>query len=560
MARVSRKAQITNVVEAAPVERIYNTALYVRLSMEDSGTNSSEVIEMQKYLVTQYVNAQRDMQIYSIYCDNGFTGTNFERPQFEKMMEDVRARKVDCIVVKDLSRFGRNYVEAGYFLEKIFPILGVRFVAISDNYDTLYGSSGDDMVVSVKNIVNSLFAKDISKKSATALHEKQRRGEYIGGLPPYGYRKDPQNKNKLLIDEETAPVVREIFRMRLKHMGYVAIARALNEKDIPNPWRYHYLKGKYQVKEPTDTLQLWRDVSVKAITNNLVYMGTMAQGKQRQSLCDGIPRTYMKEKDWIVVAGTHEPIIQETVFLQVQEINKAVSKKYRENYGKHTSKPNILKGLMFCGDCHKPMLRHYDEIKGGEPQYRFLCRTFKDNKESSGCTQKSVKEDDLLALILKSLQIQIALMNSKESLFQRSKNNLQFKARQKEIEKVLAEMEREQAKNLSRRSSLFENYNDKLITRREYKNLKETYTKQAEELSGRQKKLLQEKQAQMTALSVQSNWIKTLHKHKDITVLTREIVIELIDQIIIEDYNCVHIHWNYKEVGFSMLESAEVVH
>ena len=299
MARVSRK---NTTIEVKPTtSRIYNVALYVRLSIEDSGTNKSEVIELQRYMVEQFVNKQKDMQIISTYCDNGYTGTNFDRPDFERMMEDVRARKIDCIVVKDLSRFGRNYIETGYFLEKIFPFLGVRFVAVTDNYDTLHNANGDEMVVSLKNIVNSIYAKDISKKASSALHQKQKNGEYIGAWTPYGYTKNPENKNHLIIDPITAPVVRDIFKWKLEGMGYITIARKLNEMGIITPSVYNCLSGRYNTKSPSTKNQMWQGQMIKRIVKNFIYTGNMTQGKTLKSLYDGISFVKIPKDNYIRV-------------------------------------------------------------------------------------------------------------------------------------------------------------------------------------------------------------------------------------------------------------------
>lgn len=326
MARVSRKPAVSgNVTQASALqapERVYHTAAYVRLSVEDNKhTGNKESIRMQQYMLEKYIAVQPDMQLEGVFCDNGETGTNFERSGFEDMMDEVRRRKIDCIVVKDLSRFGRNYVEAGYYLEKIFPYLGVRFVAVNDHYDTLKDTNGNDLVLSLKNLVNDLYAKDISQKISSAIAVKQKNGEYIGSLPPYGYRKSPENKNKLVIDEETASVVRDIFQWRAEGQGIAHVARRLNERNIPSPTMYKYLKGILK-KRPSNAGAVWQAQGVKALTRNPVYAGHMAQRKMRQSLSEGMPQTTMPSEEWIVVKHTHEPIVSQEIFDKVQEITQ----------------------------------------------------------------------------------------------------------------------------------------------------------------------------------------------------------------------------------------------
>lgn len=215
MARTKRKV---NPVQPAPVpeipkQRIYQTGGYIRLSVEDSGKPGADTIEAQQILVQDFIEAQSDMQLCRLYSDNGCTGTNFDRPAFEALMEDVRAGKINCIVVKDLSRFGRNYLETGNYLERIFPYLGVRFVAVNDHFDTLTAErSNEGYIVSLKNIINAAYSKDISRKSSSALRVKQQNGEFIGSWAPYGYKKCANDHHKLEPDEDTAPIVRKSFK------------------------------------------------------------------------------------------------------------------------------------------------------------------------------------------------------------------------------------------------------------------------------------------------------------------------------------------------------------
>lgn len=223
-------------------QRVYRAAGYVRLSLEDSGRPGADTIESQKEQVRGYIEAQPDMELAAMHCDNGHTGTSFSRPGFDSLMQDVRDGKIDCIVVKDLSRFGRNYREAGNYIERIFPFMGVRFVALTDNFDTLHAErAGDGYIVPLKNMLNEMYSRDMSKKVSTALREKQKRGELVGAAwAAYGYRKCADDPHRIEPDEETAPVVREIFHMRVQGMGYNKIARELNRRGIPAPSRYHY--------------------------------------------------------------------------------------------------------------------------------------------------------------------------------------------------------------------------------------------------------------------------------------------------------------------------------
>lgn len=315
MARTKRKINpLVQVAEpAAPAAKIYKTAAYVRLSVEDSGKPGTDTIEGQKALLTSFIESKTDMELVSLFCDNGRTGTDFDRPQFEKMMEEVRKGRINCIVVKDLSRFGRNYKETGNYLERIFPFLGVRFIAVNDNFDTLTAErTQDGYIVPLKNLINEVYSKDISKKIDAALSVKQRNGEFIGAWAPYGYRKDPDDKHHLVINEETAPTVRQIFKWRSEGVSVVQISRRLNDAGILSPSAYLYATGEVKTEKYKEVP--WHTQILKSILAHPVYIGHMVQGRKKQSFYEGKRQTYVDEANWIIVRNTHEPIIDGETF------------------------------------------------------------------------------------------------------------------------------------------------------------------------------------------------------------------------------------------------------
>lgn len=556
MARTSRKQQPT---PQPAVEHIYRTALYVRLSVEDSGYENHDSIQMQEYLLREYVNRQPDMQLISVYTDNGATGTNFARPGFEEMMDSIRRREIDCIVVKDLSRFGRNYIETGYYLEKIFPFLGLRFIAINDNYDTLKNTGSDEMAVSLKNIVNSLFAKDISRKASTALHIKQAKGEYLGAWTPYGYLKSPKDKHKLIINPETAPVVVNIFSWRLQGMGYNAIAGKLNNLEIPSPNRLRYLRGEYKTEIPSRPGRLWQSQTVKLILNNMVYAGHMAQGKQIRSLHDGIPPTEQDKENWVIVKNTHDAIINEHDFQKVQEINERRKTEANNRRGKYPKTENILCGLIYCGDCGSKMCRKKNLSSKGPPRYTYYCHNYSQNSIVTGCTKKWVGEPELFDVILKSIQIQAAASVPMENLLQKLNSRPEQQIKGSELEKKLKHVHSEICKNATRRSTLFENYASHLLTAEEYADLKRQYDAQANSLNERLKALSEQKAVYSKTLSPQNAWIKAFQKYREMKTINRAMALELIRRIVIEDYNTIHIEWNFRDEYESLSTNLEGV-
>lgn len=322
MARTKRKTNPIQQVTLAKTsgQRIYRVGGYARLSMEDSGKPGADTIENQKDLIREYVERQSDMELSDIYCDNGQTGTNFERPEFERLILDVKNGKVDCIVVKDLSRFGRNYLETGNYLERIFPFLGVRFIAVADNYDTLTAERTDaGYIVPLKNIMNEAYSRDISRKVSSAYEIKRKKGEFTGTWAAYGYVKCVDDPHRIVPDAETAKVVQDIFRWRLSGMGYAGIARKLNREGIPSPCRYHYLKGDAKCERYASSE--WNVWSLKRILTNEVYLGHMVQGRKRQSFYEGKGQRELRKSEWTIVRNTHEAIIEEDVFRAVQDMD-----------------------------------------------------------------------------------------------------------------------------------------------------------------------------------------------------------------------------------------------
>lgn len=284
---------------------LWVAGLYGRLSVLDNGKVDGEPIESQIAIIEQYVAGHPELKIVERYIDNGYTGTNFDRPNWERMMADVKSGRINCIIVKDLSRLGRNYIETGRFLERICPKLGIRFISVNDNYDTAEIKSQDEFAASLKNIVNDYYAKDISLKSGSALKAKRQRGEYIGSYAPHGYLKDPSNKNHLIINPETAPVIQQIYQWRAEGLGYGTITRMLNERGIPSPGRYRFEHGIVTNNNKKGSSLLWNRHALTDILRNIVYIGHLAQGKCTASLARGIPVHRTPESEWDIAYLEH---------------------------------------------------------------------------------------------------------------------------------------------------------------------------------------------------------------------------------------------------------------
>jgi DNA invertase Pin-like site-specific DNA recombinase len=318
---VARKSKKNRTEPQIPLQTTYKAGLYARLSVEDMRKRESDSIGTQMSLLRQFVIEQSDMELISEYEDTDRTGMNFNRPGFNRMLDDIRNGKINCIIIKDLSRFGRNHIETGNYIERVFPFIGVRFISINDNYDSTTASNNDGLIIPLKNLINEVYAKDISKKVCSQYEMKRKRGDFCGSFAPFGYIKDG---NALVIDEVASEVVRRIFRLVIEGYSDLAIARILNDEEVP----------KHRSKR-------WYKSAIKRITENTAYLGRLEQGKYKTDLMNGGIRVNKSPELWVVVNGTHPPIIDHDAFEAVREIRQERKKQYNEVIAKARRKrPN----------------------------------------------------------------------------------------------------------------------------------------------------------------------------------------------------------------------------
>lgn len=556
MARTKRKVNILHPVTRpeVPRQRIYRTGGYIRLSVEDSGKPGADTIDAQRELVMDYISSQSDMQLYDIYCDNGRSGTNFDRPGFERLMEDVRTGKVDCIVVKDLSRFGRNYKETGNYLERIFPFLDVRFIAVNDHFDTLTAERGSEgYIVPLKNIMNEVYSRDISRKSSSALLTKRQNGEFIGSWAPYGYQKCADDHHRLEPNAETAPVVQMIFQLRRSGISYMQIARQLNNQGIPSPTRYHYLKGDCKSERLANSV--WKTAMIKKILFDEVYLGHMVQGRRRSDFANGQKERLVPKSDWIIVRNTHKAIIDEETFSAVQKIAESCRTAYQERVGKFDALgtiPNIFKGLVFCADCKYLMTRYKNVVQNGTKRYySFICRTRTENTDA--CSSKNLHEAELREILWDTLQHEIALADDLRKLVQQYNRSAGAVSRENTLhrETAAAQQVLDRAKMLH--DGLFQNYADKLVTEQEYVEMRAQYRSDMERARARLKELEQQRQAEECRTS-QNPWLIACGQFQMETELTEDMVHALIDRIEVDSYNHVTVILRYRDEYNTLLQ------
>ena len=557
MARTKRKVNPLQHTPApsAPDRRIYKAGCYVRLSVEDSGKPGADTIAMQEELLRDYIQSQPDMQLCGAYCDNGRTGTNFDRPGFERLMADIRAGKIDCIVVKDLSRFGRNYMETGNYLEKIFPFLDVRFIAINDNFDTLTAErSNDGYIIPLKNIINDVYSKDIARKSASALATKQQRGEFIGTWAAYGYRKCAEDPHQIEPDEETAPVVQNIFQWRLEGMSALQIARRLNEEGVPSPGRYHYLKG--DAKSERYAGSEWHQQVLTKILTNEVYLGHMVQGRKHSGFSEGQKQKLRPKSEWVIVRDTHRPIIDEETFNAVQKMAAERNHTYHGRLGCYDNlgtTPNILRGLVFCADCKRPLVRYKSVTNRGRNRYYvFICQTHSD--DLNACPKKYIHETELKEVLWVTLKKQLELaadLEKKAQQYVRSQNAM-VKKQAFAQEMATAQKALERAQTLY--DSLYQNYVDRLMTELEYVEMKHRYRAEVEQAKARIKDIEQRRQSDSKRVE-KNTWLMAFTQFKDTTELTDELAHTLIERVEVDANNNVSVLLRYQDEYQALLHA-----
>ena len=535
MARKRKTAPVPEEEVARTTTITAGTGLYARLSVLDNGKADGDPIENQVKIIEQYLSEHSELRLVDRYLDNGYSGTSFERPEWERLMRDVKAGKINCIIVKDLSRLGRNYIETGNFLERICPKLGIRFISVNDNYDTHNIHSQDELTTSIKNIVNDYYAKDISMKSGAVLKAKRLNGEYIGSYAPHGYRKDPENKNRLLVDPETAPVIQQIYEWRAQGLGIGTIARMLNERDIPSPGRYRFEHGIITNNNKKGSALLWNRHALSDILRNIAYIGHLAQGKCTASLIRGIPVHRTPESEWDIVYNTHEPIVSQELFDRVQEVNDTKAKAYKAVYGTCSHLPtrsNPYREKLVCADCGT-QLKLYRCISRDRKKayFVYICPTYEEHRELR-CTKKSIRCDDLDAAVLQALWVQIELFCDTQAVLmklaeKRASGYAHDTQAKSEIQKLQQEIKRKQGYALA----LYEDYKSGLLTKEECVMAREQYQKEIEALKAQVERLECPEDGAAQAIEKSKEWEKRFEEYRHAEVISQELISAFVDRI-----------------------------
>lgn len=536
---------------------VYDADVYLRLSKEDGDKEESDSITNQRELILEFLKSREDIRIHAVRVDDGYSGVNFERPAFQQMLEDIKAGKVNCVVTKDLSRFGRNHIEVGKYIEKIFPYLGVRFIAVNDNYDSLTNDAQtNNIIIPFKNLINDAYCRDISIKIRSNLEVKRRRGDFVGPFAPYGYRKSEEDKNKLEIDEEAAEVVRSIFRMYLQGSNAYKIAEKLNKKNILTPMDYKKENGSaFYTGFKKNLKSQWTHMHVLRILGNPVYTGTLIQGKETTPNYKVKKKVKRDQSKWSQVENTHEAIIPSVDFQNAQEQLQMDTRT-----GSEKEKVYYLSGVVKCGDCGANMVRK--TVPSGKRKFiYYVCGSHKGNKDI--CSSHSINAEALEESVLKLLNYQIKNVTDLGRILDKLEDAQIRKGEMEKRNRQITKKKEEVQKYNHLRLDLYEDYKDGLITKEEYLELKEIYEKrtQAAEQS------LEAMEVEMAFFADGEKdtcgWINEFKKYGYLECLSREVVVSLIEQILVyekkegERYPRIEICFKYEDefqASVNMLE------
>ena len=426
----------------------YHAALYIRLSKEDESEGPSQSVQNQESLLREFVQQHR-LIVYDTYIDDGWSGTNFDRPAFQRMIADIEAKKVNMVITKDLSRLGRDYILTGHYMERYFPEHRVRYISLLDGIDTGVDSTAND-ITPFRAIMNDMYAKDISKKIKSVKRDKQRKGQFIGGKPVYGYKMHPTEKNKIVIDEEVAPIVRRIFALALSGMSCRNIATLLNQEGVPTPATYASLP----VAKPGPYTGLWSSERISDMLQNETYIGNMVQGRSVKISYKSKKCLKQDPANWVVVEGTHEPLVDGDTFQKVRML---------VNSRKHTRSRTydfLLKGLIFCHECGYPLAVLNRKNAKGEDVLYFVCRTYQRFTKAGVCTCHSIKEktvtDAVIAKVREVCQVYLnpddllpAAQEAVENARKQSSLETELQALQSKIDSLTANLDRMYTDRLS---------------------------------------------------------------------------------------------------------------
>ena len=497
---------------------------YIRLSKEDlkKGKDDSNSVKNQRDLLNDFYQKHiEEFESVSEYVDDGHTGTDANREDFQRLLADVMSGKINCVVVKDLSRFARNYSDAGSLIDNLFVQMGVRFISLAENVDSFANpDSVSNIIVPITNVMNDNYCYQTSKKIRQVFDYKRRNGQYIGAFAPYGYIKHPKDKHKLIVDPDAAETVKLIFSLFLQGTSKRAIALHLNEHGVPSPSAYKLLKGLPVSTRGYDE-PMWGGRMIHAILTNPTYTGDLAQGRSRVKSYKVHQIETVPREEWVEVAGTHEAIIDYETFDKVQALLKRDTRTSPEG-----RKVHLFSGFLKCADCGRAVTRCVSKNN----HVYYACSTYK-NRSRTACTMHSIKHERLEAAVLFGIQYQVHLAVSYSEAIARINSAPTKKSQSFRLDELIATKEKELAKITRYKQSLYQDWKDGEITQQDYRSMKADYERQVEALSDVLERLTAERAELANGVDNEHPALVAFMKYQNIDKLTREALIDLVDHI-----------------------------
>jgi DNA invertase Pin-like site-specific DNA recombinase len=516
----------------------YYAIAYYRLSKDDKGKNESDSIANQRKLISAFLEKHPNIKLVAEADDDGYTGTNFNRPGFCAVMDAIEQKKVNCVIVKDLSRLGREYIQMGRYLEEIFPSLGIRFIAINDDVDSSNSKDSDDIIIPIKNIMNESYCRLLSKNLRKQFRIQRSNGEFIGNFASYGYIKSDEDKHKLVVDEYAAEVVKGIFSLKIRGYSQNGIADFLNSEQILPPAEYKKSIGlSYKSGFKGTSQYKWSAVAVTRILTNPLYIGTLVQGKRGTANYKIKKMKYRDEDDWIVVQNNHPAIVDPLVFYIV---GRLLERDTRRSPNSKTVNP--LAGVLYCADCERAMVLR-TVTRSEKKFYYYVCSSFKNRKT---CTIHNFEQSRLEGVVMNAITNQIKLVIELDELLNEVGHGILEDAKLQRIDVLISQKMKDIDRCKDMRMNLYEAYNDNLINREEYDKMRQKYTTQLEAEEAALCRLREEYAKEQEISSINTEWIQEFKRFQGVTELTRELVVTLIDKVYVYEDKRVKIEFNYR--------------
>ena len=520
----------------------WNTALYIRLSQDDKEKSISNSVINQKKMLEEFAAQDTSLNIIDTYIDDGYTGTNFIRPGFVKMMEDMKLGRINCIIVKDLSRFGREHIDVDNYLERIFPLMNIRFISIIQNLDSFINPAKMNSIeVPFLNLINEEYARDISRKTKASLDTKRKEGKYVCGLTPYGYVKNPEDKNHLVIDEDAAVIIVKVFEWYISGMSHVEIKDKLNEMKVLNTAAHRARRSIKKQKHSTkNNSGLWDTRRVRQILNNELYTGDMIQGKTVSYTHKTKKRIPLPRDKWVIVKSTHESIISHSTFDTVQAL---LVKKMRPRA--KNSAPSPLARYIRCADCGESMVRTTCSSNGRKYK-KYVCSLSKKYGRKV-CGTHIIDEDVLLEIILNSVQMQIKCAIDIEEIIKKSQQSRITERNNAFLTRKALKIESEISRAITLKQGLYEDCKSGLITEDEYCQMKSAYEDSNRELN-KDLSSIKRQIKEVSNQKIEDNiFITTFKQFNNINEITRDVVIALIEEIVVFKERQITIKFKYRD-------------